>query len=228
MFAAAFEAALSVGALDHGVTVKNLANAYMVYGSGGMYSPAHIIDKIVTTDGQEMDLPGSVYNRVISEETAYVMNKMLQNVVQTGTGTSGQIIKNGRFLPIAGKTGTTSDWYDLTFVGLNPHFVSAIWIGYPKNKTIQNHFAIRSPQLWKNVIGEWIQQHYDDEDFEKDFPDPGPDKIVTAQVCAQTGKIAGAACPKEQLTGYWKASNAPYCDNREMGLGYNVMEEYDE
>ena len=219
-------APLSVGALDHGVTVKNLANAYMVYGSGGMYSPAHIIEKITTTDGQEMDLPGSVYNRVISEETAFVMNKMLQNVVQNGTGTSGQIIKNGKFLPIAGKTGTTSDWYDLTFVGLNPHFVSAIWIGYSKNKTIQNHFAIKSPLLWKNVIGEWIQQHYDDEDFEKDFPTPPEGTVKTGPVCAQTGKMAGAACPKEQLMGYWKASNAPNCDNREMGLGYNVYEEY--
>ena len=219
-------APLAVGALTHGVTVKNLANAYMVYGSGGKYSPAHIIEKITDAEGRALVLPGDSYNQVIGEDTAYIMNKLLQNVVQNGTGTAAQMMRNGRFLPIAGKTGTTSDWYDLTFVGLNPQFVSAIWIGYPKNKRIQNHNAIKSPQVWKNAIGEWIQQHYDDEDFNKDYPEPPEGSVVSGQVCAYTGKLAGMGCPKENGIGYWKTSVNPYCDNRELGLGYNAFEDY--
>ena len=221
-------APLSVGALDRGVTVTNLANAYMVYGSGGKYSPAHIIEKVVTTEGETKTLPGDVYNQVIGEDTAYIMNQLLQNVVKNGTGTSAQMYKNGRYIPIAGKTGTTSDWFDLTFVGLNPQFVSAVWLGYPQNKKINDHFSIKSPLLWKNIIGEWIQQHYDDDDFNREYPEPPEGSIVTGSVCAYTGKIAGQGCPKEQGVGYWKATNAPACDNRPLGLGYNVYDDYAE
>lgn len=219
-------APLSVGALDRGVTVTNLANAYMVYGSGGMYSPAHIIEKVVTTEGETKTLPGDNYQRVIGEDTAYVMNQLLQNVIKNGTGTSAQMYKNGRYIPLAGKTGTTSDWYDLTFVGLNPDFVSAVWLGYPQNREIKNHFSIKSPLLWKNIIGEWIQQHYDDDDFTREFPEPADGTVVSGPICAYTGKPAKQSCPKEQGVGYWKANFAPTCDDRELTLGYNAFEDY--
>lgn len=218
-------APLSVGALRYGVTVKNLANAYMVYGNGGYYAPAHVIERITTSDGIDVPVPGDEYKQVIDADTSYIMNKLLQNVVQNGTGTAAQMMHNGKFIPIAGKTGTTSDWFDLMFVGLNPHFVSAVWIGYPQNKEIRNHWSIKSPLIWKNAIGEWIQQHYDDEDFEKDFPEC--EEVMAIPVCMATGKAANNACPKGEI-GYWKTKNIPWCDNRQLGLGYNAFDDYAE
>lgn len=205
-------APLSVGALGYGITVKDLVNAYMVYGNGGYFSDAHIISKVETTDGQIYYDNSKNYNRVISEETSYVMNKLLQNVVQNGTGTAARMFANGREIPIAGKTGTTSDWTDLMFVGLTPDFVSGVWIGYKENVTIQNHWPIKSALVWKNIIGEWIQKNYSGNDF------PACDKCIQGQVCAITGKIAGVNCPKGTV-GYWKSTNQPWCDNRELSLG---------
>lgn len=218
-------APLAVGGLSYGVTVKDLVNAYMVYGSGGKFDDAHIISRIENTDGQLIYKGDDEYSQVINEETAYVMNRLLQNVVQNGTGTAAQMTKNGQSIPIAGKTGTTSDWFDLMFVGLNPQFVSGVWVGYKENKEIKNHWSIKSAQVWKNVIGEWIVTHYGDDDFPEDFPQCA--SVIEGQVCLATGKLAQASCPKG-TTGYWKSDNIPWCDNRELGLGFDVMTTYDE
>lgn len=215
-------APLSVGALGKGITVKNLVNAYMVYGNGGYYNDAHIISRIETTEGEVYFNAEDGYKQVIDEETSYVMNKLLQNVVMNGTGTGAQIWTGGGMVPIAGKTGTTSDWYDLMFVGLCPQFVSGVWIGYKENKEIRYHGAIHSANVWKNIIGEWIVKHYYDEDFTKDFPTC--DTVRTGHMCLATGKIAGYSCPQGPV-GYWKSTNAPYCDNYPLGLGYDAMVE---
>lgn len=211
-------APLSVGALSYGVTVTDLANAYMVYGSGGYFDDAHIISRVETSEGELVYNGDDGYQAVISDETAYVMNKLLQNVVNEGTGKPAKMFLNGKQVPIAGKTGTTSDWCDLMFVGLTPDFVSAVWVGYKENKKIKNHGAIKSAYVWKNITGEWILNHYDGQDF------PNCENIVTGFVCPATGKVANASCGKG-APGYWKGSYAPPCDNRELNLGFMLDDE---
>ncbi|MBQ5338031.1 MAG: transglycosylase domain-containing protein [Oscillospiraceae bacterium] len=215
-------APLAVGALGYGITVKNLVNAYIPYGNGGYYNKAHMIDKIYNVDGSIFYDASEDYRQVIDEETSYVMNKLLQNVVMNGTGTAAQMYTGGAMVPIAGKTGTTSDWFDLMFVGLNPDFASGVWIGYKENKEIKNHWSIASARVWKNIIGEWIVNHYYDEDFTKQFPTC--ETVLAAPFCQSTGKIAGMACPQGTM-GYWKSTNLPWCNNYELNLGFNAFEE---
>lgn len=194
-------APLAVGALSYGVTVEDMVNAYMVYGNGGYFSDAHIISRVESGDGGLIYAGGDDYAAVISPETSYVMNQLLQNVVAKGTGTGAKI--SG--VPLAGKTGTTSDWFDLEFMCLNPDFVSGVWIGYPENKEIRNHGSISSARLWKNVMYDWLTANFSGSDF------PECDTVIKGTVCATTGKIAVDGCPSAG-TGYWKSSNAPYCD----------------
>ncbi len=194
-------APLAVGALSYGVTVEDMVNAYMVYGNGGYFSDAHIINRVESGDGGLIYAGGDDYAAVISPETSYVMNKLLQNVVARGTGTAAKI--SG--VPLAGKTGTTSDWFDLEFMCLNPDFVSGVWIGYPENKEIRNHGSLSSARIWKNVMKDWLEENYSGAQF------PDCDTVIKGNVCADTGKIAVSGCPSAG-TGYWKSSNAPYCD----------------
>ena len=198
-------APLSVGALTYGVSITNLVNAYMVYGNGGYYSKAHIISKVESGDGTLVYSGGTDYNQAVDEETSTVMNKLLQNVVKQGTATAAKITaSDGTKIPIAGKTGTTSDWCDLTFVGLCPDFVSGMWIGYEQNYQIQGHGRLKSAGIWKNIIGDYIKEHYDGNDF---FVS---DSVIEAPMCTASGNIAGSSCPKG-ITGYWKSTNAPKC-----------------
>ncbi len=190
---------LSVGALTYGITLENLVNAYIPYGNGGTYYNAHIVSKVV------QDVDTVVYEddgsprRAVDEETAYVMNKLLQNVVSNGTGTAAQLQNKH----VAGKTGTSEDWTDLTFVGMTEDFVSGVWVGYNKRYSLPSD--LKSAQVWYNIIGEYADQ------IRSDAAYPANDNVISGNVCQRTGQIASANCPTSG-TGYWKSSNAPVCD----------------
>ncbi len=190
---------LSVGALTYGVTLENLVNAYIPYGNGGTYYNAHIVSKVVQgMDTVVYEDDGSP-RRVVSEETAYVMNKLLRNVVNKGTGSAAKLA-NKR---VAGKTGTSEDWTDLTFVGLTEDFVSGVWVGYSNRYSLPS--SLKSAQVWYNIIGEYADQMNTGASY------PSCDTVITGDVCSRTGYIAGDNCPTSG-TGYWKSSNAPVCD----------------
>ena len=189
---------LSVGALSYGVTLDNLVNAYVPYGNLGMYYKSHIISKVEQGNHELVyENDGSPY-QAVSEDTAYVMNKLLQNVVKNGTGTAAQLQNK----TVAGKTGTTQNWNDLLFVGMTEDFVSGVWIGYPERQQLSKN--IKSAQVWQNVVGGYADSIDSGAEYPKD------DKVICAYVCENTGDIATERCPKGEV-GYWKESNAPVC-----------------
>jgi penicillin-binding protein 1A len=67
-------------------------------------------------------------HQAISETNAEIVNSILQQVVQSGTGKRAQL-RDGR--PVAGKTGTTENYGDAWFVGYTPQLAVAVWVGYP-------------------------------------------------------------------------------------------------
>jgi penicillin-binding protein 1A len=69
-----------------------------------------------------------VPKQAISANSAAIVTKYLQEVVQEGTGVRAQLA-DGR--PVAGKTGTTENYGDAWFVGYTPQLAAAIWVGYP-------------------------------------------------------------------------------------------------
>ena len=195
---------LSIGALSWGITLENLVNAYIPYGNNGVYNEAHIISKI--EDGSHKVIYSNDGNarQAVSAETAYVMNRLLKNVIDQGTGTDARL--NNKI--VVGKTGTSENWQNLTFVGLTRDFVSGITIGYREyNDSLKLPTSLHSPIIWKNIIGEYADTMFPD--TPADF-DRCP-TVIDAPMCTSTGCIAGANCPKG-ITGYWKSSNAPPCD----------------
>ncbi len=193
---------LCVGGTSTGPSVINLANAYIPYGNGGTYYKASIISKAVDskTGLTIINNEDGVGEPAVSEETAYVMNKLLQKVITAGTGTAAQL--GGTTL--AGKTGTTENWRDITFVGLTPDFVSALWIGYPEG---ENAAAIRnasSARIWYNVFGTYANAVASGNSF------PECDSVIYARYCSVTGELANPGCPGNDY-GYYKSSNCAYC-----------------
>lgn len=192
---------LSVGSLTYGITLENLVNAYLPYGNKGVYNDAHIVTKI-EQDGHDIVYENNGNPRqAVSSETAWVMNRLLKNVVENGTGTAAKLANK----VLCGKTGTTDNWYDLTFVGLTRDFVSGITIGYKYyNESLTLPTSLKSAKVWHNIIGEYADSIQSSEDFDKD------ENVIEAPMCTITGMIAGSGCPKG-VTGYWKSSNAPVC-----------------
>ena len=153
---------LCLGNTCTGPSVINLANAYMPYGNGGRYCKASIISRCVDSTGEVIiDNENREYEQAVSKETADTMNMMLREVIENGTGTAADLEN----CPVAGKTGCTDDWHDLTFVGLTPDYVSAMWVGYEYGENPWAIEGVNSAGLWKSVFGEYAEEHYSGADF---------------------------------------------------------------
>ncbi len=198
-------APLSVGSLTEGLTLENLVNAYIPYGNEGIYNEAHIITKIEDSNHNVIYENNGNPRQAVSDETAWVMNRMLKNVVENGTGTGARLANK----VVAGKTGTTENWWDSAFVGLTRDFASGVtvgYMGYRDSQTLPTNF--HACDVWKTIIGDYAQEEYADTGSDFD-----PVKTVIASPwCTTSGKIAGQYCPKSGMNGYWKSTNAPQCD----------------
>src|SRR5574338_477186 len=66
----------------------------------------------------------------LARQQADVVNTVLRQVVEHGTGVEAQF---GH--PLAGKTGTTQDYGDAWFIGYTPRLTAAVWMGYPEGQS---------------------------------------------------------------------------------------------
>lgn len=197
---------LSIGSLTYGITLENLVNAYLPYGAKGVYNEAHIISKIEDANGQVIvdNVDGRNTHQAVSDETAWVMNRLIKNVVDNGTGTAAKLYNK----TVVGKTGTTEDWYDLAFVGMTRDFASGITIGYKEKRAgMELPSSLKSAAVWNTIIGDYANTRFPDTGVDFDQVD----SVIQAPMCEASGLIAREYCPKG-ITGYWKSSNAPYCD----------------
>jgi penicillin-binding protein 1A len=115
---------LPLGAAD--VTPMEVAGAYAVFASGGYKSKTTLIARVTDRNGN-LILDNTPKPELILDPIAVsYLTDSLRGVVTNGTATEAQM-SDGR--PVAGKTGTTSDFRDAWFVGYVPQLAVAIWIG---------------------------------------------------------------------------------------------------
>jgi penicillin-binding protein 1A len=128
--------ALGAGA----VTPLQLAQSYAVFSNGGYHVAPRLIQNISDRSGRVLfDADPAVgltsAQRVISERNAYIMDSMLQGVVESGTGRGAQAL--GRS-DAAGKTGTSNEAHDAWFAGYSSGVVSVVWLGHDQPKSLGN------------------------------------------------------------------------------------------
>lgn len=117
---------LSLGQLSHGVTVREMAQAYTAFVNDGVMSFARTYSYIEDDNGEVILLNPTRQQVAVKSNTARNMADMLQNAVENGTGTEARFSSTA----VAGKTGTTSDDKDRYFVGFTMYYVAAVWTGY--------------------------------------------------------------------------------------------------
>lgn len=120
---------LVLGSQSSGLTVVQLAGAYTMFNTGTFTTP-HYYTEITDYQGN-MILDNNKYintTQAISADTAYIMNRMMWNVLHSRKGTAYGQAPDGEMDSVA-KTGTTSNYKDYTFAGLTPYYVTAIWWG---------------------------------------------------------------------------------------------------
>jgi penicillin-binding protein 1A len=70
--------------------------------------------------------------QIADPQSTYQLVQMMEGVVQRGTG--GKVAAVGK--PIAGKTGTTSDWRDAWFVGFTPNLAAGVYVGFDDHDSL--------------------------------------------------------------------------------------------
>jgi penicillin-binding protein 1A len=121
-------ASLALGA--QGVSVMDMAEAYLPFATSGDAYESYGLISIATADGTPLYYRERAAPRaVLTPEEVRHINRMLVLTVQHGTGRRARV--DGR--SIAGKTGTTNDNRDAWFVGYAPGVSLAVWVGNDAN-----------------------------------------------------------------------------------------------
>ena len=202
---------LGLGGTDGGVTTIESAAAYAIFGNGGLYYEPTLYTK-VTDQRDELILEQNTKPTVaVSEDTAMIMNKMLQNVIYgkngTGTAQAGSFTNFRAF----GKTGTSNDANDKWFVGGTPYYVASSWIGYKTQQKMPASNKTLAAKLWRQVMGE-IHQNLPAKDY------PTSKYVVKQYYCAETGLLATDACEKIDIGWYKKTALPERCTTHEGEL----------
>lgn len=197
---------MAIGSLTNGATVLDLTAGYVAFGSGGYYYEPYCYTKVEDSQGNIIieKKPEETKQEALSENTAWVMNKLLQTVMTQGTGTSYKLSGIECF----GKTGTTNDDKDRWFVGGTPNFVAAVWYGYDQPKEV--HYSLSSNPsgtIWKTVFSEVYEKlEARGDDLDSKFPEV--DGITQRAYCTTCGKLTSDS----GTYGWYDVNNLPgYC-----------------
>ncbi|MGN1088870.1 MAG: penicillin-binding transpeptidase domain-containing protein, partial [Huintestinicola sp.] len=190
---------MAVGALTEGVYLRELVAAYQVFGNAGKYFAPTSYTYVLDPSGEPILQHKYTPIQSISKESAYVMNKLLQQVVEGPNGTGRAARLNN--VPVVGKTGTSQEWRDNLFICCTPDYVSGVWYGYDDNRTVKSGTYYGTAALWKNIFG-------DIADAGQHTTFPECDTVKELYYCSNTGLIASGVCPTSNK-GYYKSDNVP-------------------
>jgi penicillin-binding protein 1A len=191
---------LALGGLTYGVSPLDMAVAYATLANRGIRVEPIAILRVEDKDGNLLEEHNTRRTLAISEETAFLMTSMLENVIRNGTGQAANIGK-----PAAGKTGTTSDWKDAWFAGYTPNTVGIVWMGFDQEKTMAQWKITGGSypaRIWNKMMKEICK-----DETATFTPPPG---IISLKICKKTALMPGPYCPAEDIyTEYFIKNQTP-------------------
>lgn len=140
---------LPLGSAD--VTPMEIAGAYAVFASGGYKSKTTLVARVTDPNGNLVWDNSPKPELILDPVAVSELTDILRTVVTNGTGTEAQL-GDGR--PVAGKTGTTSDFRDAWFVGYVPQLSVAIWIGNDDYSPMANGVTggVHVAPIWRRFM----------------------------------------------------------------------------
>lgn len=143
---------LSMGLGSSSLTMLELARAYSVFATYGQLIQPYFIESVLDRDGTIIESHLSVEpEEVMEPSVAGIAHWLVREVATGGTGASSNRLR----IQVAGKTGTTNDFFDAWFVGYTPDIITATWVGYDQPKKMGVSFTggtIALP-MWMDYVG---------------------------------------------------------------------------
>jgi penicillin-binding protein 1A len=219
---------LSIALGTSGVSMLEMAIGYSVFANGGERVNPVFIKRIVTTNGEVLEenvpyveieetgeeeeifkpSPPSPKERVLSPQTAFIMTHLLQGVIQHGTGQRAKVL--GR--PVAGKTGTSSDYGDAWFIGYTPSLLTCVWVGFDDKVSLgKNETGARAAlPIWISFMDSALR-NMPIENFLK------PDGVVLIRVNLETGMPATEESQDTILEAFVEGASPEFKEKIEKG-----------
>jgi penicillin-binding protein 1B len=181
------------------VTPMQIAHAYSILADYGLDVQPYAVTAVVDQSGKVIEGHELQAHQVLSPQLAYMMDFMLEQVINHGTGEGAR--QRGFTRPAAGKTGTTNDSKDAWFAGFTPNLLTVVWTGFDQKETLGLTGAQASLPAWTDFMKAATASRPP-----LDFaPPPG---IVVEKVDPLTGYLAGPNCPVV-MEGAFPTSLAP-------------------
>ncbi len=150
--------ALALGGMEHGLTLKQIADCTSTFANSGIYKPSRFINKIISSDGTTLYEAQTSPVRVFSEGTSSLMNDVLIQTSKTGTAKK---LKNFNF-DIASKTGTcgtesgNTDAYSINCTSEN---CIGVWLGDKENNRLKVTGGKDCCEISKQIIEKLYKNH---------------------------------------------------------------------
>ena len=172
------------------ISPLEIARVYATFANAGLRPTSRSFIGLLDEQGvgqEQWPLEGA--RRVLDPGTAYLTTSLLEGVVDRGTGAG--IRARGLQGPIAGKTGTTDEEYDLWFAGFTPELVVVVWVGYDEPQKIGVPSSRGALPIWANFLAD-----VSGERVRGGFAKPG--SVERVDVDPETGARALLGCPARQ------------------------------
>jgi penicillin-binding protein 1A len=176
-----YDLTIALGSIS--LSPLEIARAYTPFANGGKLVKTKIINKVEKA-GNIIFEEENQEQKVLSDQTAFIMAWMMRNVVLHGTGWRAKVLK----VPVAGKTGTSNNGRDTWFIGFTPEIVVAVWVGKDDFTPIGSR-ASAGPTVALPIFVEFMkkyQQKLKGEDFKV------PDGVVFAKIDPKTGEVSNS------------------------------------
>jgi penicillin-binding protein 1B len=178
---------LALGSLE--VTPIELAKAYATLANEGQEPYLLTLREVATAAGDVLERRQVGFETVTSAAKAYIVNSMLQGVMQRGTG---KVARSwGIDFPCAGKTGTTNNQQDSWFAGFTTDLLALVWVGYDDNRPTPFTGASGALRIWSHFFRR-VRPLIHPQPFRV------PPGIVERYVCPESGFLANPACPDKE------------------------------
>ena len=170
---------LSIALGSSGVIPLEMCTAYATFANGGLRPTPFFLREVRDARGNILEKTTPTAVRAIPPDTAYLMVRMMQEVILNGTGRAARGL--GRRL--AGKTGTTNENTDAWFIWYSPDLVAGVWVGFDTPRPLgdrQSAAAVALP-IWIRFMRQ-VLPLFRNRDF------PVPPGVTLARVDPGTGK----------------------------------------
>ncbi len=171
-------AGLALGGLSNGASTLEMASAYTTFVNDGIHKSYSCYTKVTTKTGDILLEPKLTETEVIDSGVAWIMRDVLQTVVSEGIGSYARV--SGE--KVGGKTGTTTDSYDIWFDGFTANYSAALWIGNDVNIKLSS-MSPKAAALWGKIIAQI-------DNAKGGSYSKRPSNVVSALIDTKTGQLA--------------------------------------